>query len=45
MKQTDINKLWAERPQPNPKKATAYGLIKVREFEQEALALVRTLQK
>jgi hypothetical protein len=45
MTQKEINSAWHKRQTPNPIRATAYTLIKIREFEQRALALVRNLQK
>lgn len=41
MEQHEIDAIWAMRPKPNKVKATAYALIKVREFDKRSQSLVR----
>jgi ABC-type transporter Mla MlaB component len=44
MSQKDITEVWRQRQSQNSKKATAYNLNKVWEFEQEALNLIKQLR-
>lgn len=44
MSQEDIDAQWATRPTPNKKKATAYALIRVREFDQQAREYLRAMR-
>lgn len=44
MNQKDIDKLWASRPKPTPKRDTAYGLINAQIYDKQAQSLLKTIR-